>query len=1496
MRIKDFSPNSKDIDALKAFYLERQTGVDSDGNPIYAYDSNQEDDSNPDITAGALKIIKKKVFDGVAYLAVRTDKIQIWWKKDSDSVPMLVAEAELMVQVWDTDQWKDRTFNFDLANLSKITTKTYFSERLQQDVTIDIQPFYRAFKVEDIPALGINNGTWGLDLYWNAGNVKFAFYADAPGWLTRLRWRARVMDSIIAWVDRSDPINPINHKGLSFSVQDFINNGGNVDHTSGADAEAGWTWHQWTFEPDGYNCPVEDERTPSERFEESAGLFVDPYLGINEDGSYIYVYCDGFVLVFDETGTYPGVVCMNMGMTYGYLDIFQVISGGPYMDFYDPNFIAEVIEDTPNKVAVRTVGIPYDTTQYLSNSGIVESIFHIYPDKYFIERKWTVNGSITNTGFSPSSILITGAAGAANNVYENSGSENDAADATNYDNANYLAILSNEFNLQFIELQEYGFDSVIHQRNEEDGVFGLAGDGTTETAGTKYYSYCLIVDFATREGSAKLYDSTDRLAIGEQYKDLKILKSGSNFGSLDLNGSDQFLYSTDADSLTYPIVVSLWIKPDDTTPSAVEVPFFIGDYNSPTGEGLFIIVETDGTVSANSLDGGVFEDAITSNSLTSGWNHIFVKFTSNVSRYVILNGDFDNDQLDTAASNPVLASFDAFGIGVAFVNSTAFNHYAGLIAHVAVWNINLTDGEIIELAAGANPKTIHPESLLAYWPLIDNSEDSVKQYDLIENNSPTYSSVDYPVVKAIDGGSRVFDASSEQHLYVAYSGTAYPITVSLWFKPTDPSPAAYQILFSIGDFSATDGDGFFIILDTSGTIIAMASQTGSIDSAVTTNTVQINEWNHILVGFESTTHRWVILNGDIINSGLNIDSSAPTLANLDRVTIAGCYENSAFYYPFDGQIAHVAIANIPGTLPPYREPKVLARGADLLSLGDQRFLHYWPLIDDDNDVIGSLNLTPINSPTWSTTDFPNVYNPDKGRFANDLNLPATNLLSGSGFAADGAWHLDVDENNEAKITLDRTRIRPSIVLHDFPFQSGSIENPTDHLLNYLKLDDYTANNTLTAEVGPDADWVNVSGDTPRNTNTTGDNLQQIGRNRNKYTQGGVAYVSLAVGSGTVHDNAFFKKGSILFRIKNLYSITADSSLLVFGIDGNDYMVLFYDGPGNDMFNWDVHWGGVLEDGVTPAFTNNYKLQKEMIFLLSWDSDKNIILMSINGTPISGAKHTATPTTSHPAVLYIGYDGAANSNTIIDEIKTFNEAILPFGAFYIGNGQGLLADIDNPHKNLSWYFDGQAAAAYGGTNLATAKNPTNTGGSFVTTSPLIGTNHWDSNGKANVLTITDSGSDIIDYHKGFIALSFNLQTAAVGGEYLIDVRDADGSDRISAVFDATGSLDITYRSNSVNETILGNIPLGVGVWNFLKIVWDDTGGIQSFINGIENGIVQAIANTWGGGDGLTWYFSEAYNNANGCDVFIQNIFMGKDYASEIWTAMGKPLHQPFINKV
>jgi hypothetical protein len=1241
-----------------------QSGVDQLGNPIYK-------DVNQEVTDYApAKAFRKKVFDGDADIVVLADTVQIYWKEN------LVAEAQLEGQVETSPgNWQGQLFSFQDANISKIT-EIEGEDPDGNPIMVPVTPFFRAYEVKDIPALGITDAVFGMDVHWAFKDTKLSFYLDAPGFNARIRWQCRVKDSAVAWTDTTDPDNPVYHKGLSFNVADYE---GAVNHGNQADPEPGWTQHWWTFEPDGKQIDVTDTRTPLERYEQGVGLVVDPYLSVDEQSTYIDVYCDGFVYRVQhnsQTGEFANIRNAANDTELANVRNGVQVSSTIYRVGYDNDLVATVIENTPNRVVIKSKG-NYETSgqSTLTNSDWVEIIQTIYPDRIFFHLRWSSSAAITldnDSGGDNRMIAFAGLEAEFTNetsIYENAGSESTGNGEHN--TADYIGLTSDELNIIGVKLYESIGSGFIQYNHDSFFEVYLTYNNVQKPSGIDEIKAMWILDFAEREGSAKIYDETDRLALGDQYKDLEI--------------------------------------------------------------------------------------------------------------------------------------------------------------------------------------------------------------DLTE------------------GGSRVFDDGSSQYLRVMTTPpvTAAPLSLFCWYKLNSiPDTNSWHALFSVEESNVADENAFYLMLyDSSGT------------DRLTAGIVAAGSWSETNINITHETTSWHAAGGRYINStsryafhdgswsSENTNSRSPS--GLDSIVISGITEGGGTPgNNFDGKIAHAAIWDVALTTEEFDR---LYAGALPTEIRPEALVAYWPLIDDDNDPIGGYNMTPYNSPTWSTTDYPDVFKPDKGKWEIQDILPAT--IDESGFQSDGAWHIVVDSNDEAKFTLDRTRIRPATVIHDWPFQYGSVESPTSILLNHLKMDDNAANNELKAEVGPDGSW-HAADDSDRNTDN--DSVTDAIRGRALDTQNGAAFGKLAVGSATVHDNDYFIKGSWLLKVKFEFNYNdgLDQAIMEIAYDGTNRIYLWYDST-DDYFEMGVKWNNSSTYITAPTFTENYSLQRYYNCLLSWDASKNFMLLAFDGQVIGTAVKTDTPTSNHPANFHVGtsYGRGSDADIIIDEIKTFSEAVLPYGAYFIGNGSGLLADIDNPHADLTWFFDGQAAAAKGGANLASDKNPTNSGGSFVTTDPIIGTNHWDSNGATNVLTVAESSEDIVDYNNGFVAGWFNVQSFS-GGEYLIDVRDADGSDRISAVLDASGNIDVTYRSQSTDEAITGDIAITAGKWFFLKITWDDNGEdkkVHSYINGQENGTPHTIANTWGGGTGLTWYFTEDYNGANGVDAFIQTLWMGKKAnVPEIWTAFGKPLHVPLVD--
>jgi hypothetical protein len=320
-----------------------QSGVDENGNPIYK-------DANQEVTDYApAKAFRKKVFDGNADIVVLADTIQIYWKG------ALIAEAQLEGQVETSPGvWQGQLFSFADANIQKIT-EVEGTDHDGNPIMVPVTPFFRAYEVKDIPALGITNAVFGLDVHWAFKDTKMSFYLDTPGFNARIRWQCRVKDSAVyvppALDENGQVITPA-QKGLQFSVSDYE---GNVNHGSQADPEPGWTQHWWTFEPDGKQIDIADSRTPLERYQQGVGLVVDPYLFVYEQSTYIDVFCDGFTVRFPIDNTEVVIAIVQTSAEVSQVSWYDELHDGTYWYHlgYDDNAVYEVIENNPNRVKVR---------------------------------------------------------------------------------------------------------------------------------------------------------------------------------------------------------------------------------------------------------------------------------------------------------------------------------------------------------------------------------------------------------------------------------------------------------------------------------------------------------------------------------------------------------------------------------------------------------------------------------------------------------------------------------------------------------------------------------------------------------------------------------------------------------------------------------------------------------------------------------------------------------------------------------------------------------------------------------------------------------------------------------------------------------------------------------------------------------------------------------------------------------------------------------------
>ncbi len=167
----------------------------------------------------------------------------------------------------------------------------------------------------------------------------------------------------------------------------------------------------------------------------------------------------------------------------------------------------------------------------------------------------------------------------------------------------------------------------------------------------------------------------------------------------------------------YPLTIACWVWPD--TLGATDSPgiVWLGDASAVD---QYFCLQLRGDQS-DRLDAvaritGTNTAASTSNAATEGaWNHICGTYTSTTSRRAILNGNFGSSGTDTTSCT-FPTGLDRTSV-FQFDDASPGENLDGRVAEVGIWDVVLTDDEILALASGWSPLRIRPSNLQGYWPL-----------------------------------------------------------------------------------------------------------------------------------------------------------------------------------------------------------------------------------------------------------------------------------------------------------------------------------------------------------------------------------------------------------------------------------------------------------------------------------------------------------------------------------------------------------------------------------------------------------------------------------------------------------------------------------------------------------------------------------------------------------------------------------------------------------
>jgi len=474
---------------------------------------------------------------------------------------------------------------------------------------------------------------------------------------------------------------------------------------------------------------------------------------------------------------------------------------------------------------------------------------------------------------------------------------------------------------------------------------------------------------------------------------------------------------------------------------------------------------------------------------------------------------------------------------------------------------------------------------------------------------------------------------------------------------------------------------------------------------------------------------------------------------------------------------------------------------------------------------------PRQSGNWSIGAFEiNVDVLTTGSVVPDMVIPKQ--LSVDGCASDGARHLEM-ASDEIEYTVDTERIGHVDVIEDPPIQTGTVGSPTDHLLCHLKLDENAASPNLNDETANNADgtWSLLSDGSDRNTNTSGDSVQEIGRGRNLDNQN-IAYIDMVVGSGTVHDNDYFQQGSLEIKFKPNFAYDVSSHTYIFDlyISGNDNIELYYN-YNDDRFAAKAEGSNGAYYAYSDAYTSNESLQVETTILMSWSFTYNFILIAVNGEVKDFTALPSSPTSSQPSEFSVccrhsrGYQG----DLTIDYVKTFDAPLLPYGAYFTGNGA---VDVDHAHEDILFYWDCTQDALQIGSGSMTTEGSYGAGGVFGGNCLI--------NGGSDYNIISNSGH--VDGAEGTFSAWVKVDAAALTSDRIF-YAPYDGDNYIRINMDGD-TLIAVYKAGGTTEYMAGSIDIKTGNnWHHLLLRWNSS-TVELWVDDVLD-VEDSVGGTWTG---------------------------------------------------
>lgn len=179
--------------------------------------------------------------------------------------------------------------------------------------------------------------------------------------------------------------------------------------------------------------------------------------------------------------------------------------------------------------------------------------------------------------------------------------------------------------------------------------------------------------------------------------------------AFSLNGTSSYIGATSTPVTGPPFTMACWFNPLSATAGGVLMS--IG--NSAAADRFQLAANGDQAndpITFYAQQGASNATASATGYVLNTWQHAAAVCSGNASRSVFRNGA----QKNTNTTSIIPASVNSILIGARWSAGSRGAFFNGRIAEAAIWNIGLTDDEILSLSKGFAPYLIRPSNLRFY--------------------------------------------------------------------------------------------------------------------------------------------------------------------------------------------------------------------------------------------------------------------------------------------------------------------------------------------------------------------------------------------------------------------------------------------------------------------------------------------------------------------------------------------------------------------------------------------------------------------------------------------------------------------------------------------------------------------------------------------------------------------------------------------------------------